>query len=88
MTRLTSIELDQDVVDAASKRASEEGLSVTAYVSLLLRRAFERAPDEKSVLVYDHVQAGGDFALDPEAGETEESHRQRSLLFGGLFGRK
>jgi hypothetical protein len=43
---LTHIEIERDVADAAALRAAEEGLTVTAYISLLLRRSFERHPGE------------------------------------------
>ena len=56
MTDLARIEIDRDVADAAARRAAEEGLSVTAYISLLLRRSFERGSGDESILVYDHVQ--------------------------------
>jgi hypothetical protein len=47
----------------------------------------ERAPDEASVLVYDHVDDGGAAVLDREAGETDADCERRSALYGGLFGR-
>jgi hypothetical protein len=81
------IEIDRDVADAAASRAAEQRLTVTAYVSLLLRRSFERTPGEDSVLVYDHVDDGGEFRIDREADEDDESYRRRSALYGGLFGR-
>jgi len=86
MTALTSIELDRDVVDAATKRAAEQGLSVAEYVSLLLRRAFERAPGEESVLVYDHVEGGGQLVVDRDVGESEENYQRRTALYDRLFG--
>ncbi len=69
MSDLARIELERDVADAAAKRAAEEGLTVTAYVSLLLRRSFERAPGEESVLAYDHV-GGGEFRIEQELTKT------------------
>ena len=63
MSDLARIEIDRDVADAAARRAAEEGLTVTAYISLLLRRSFERVPGEESVLVYDHVQDSGEFRV-------------------------
>jgi hypothetical protein len=62
MGDLTRIEIEPDVAEMAASRAEEEGLTVTAYVSLLLRRSFERAPGEDSVLVYDHVADSGESA--------------------------
>jgi len=86
MTGLTSIELDRDVVDAATKRAAEQGLSLAEYVSLLLRRAFERPPGEESVLVYDHVEGGGPLVVDRDVGESEENYQRRTALYDRLFG--
>jgi hypothetical protein len=57
MSDLAPIEIDRDVADAAAVRAAREGLTVTAYVSRLLRRS-ERAPGEHSILVYDHIDEG------------------------------
>ena len=85
MGDLAQVEIERDVADAAARRAAEEGLTVTAYISLLLRRSFERGPGEESVLVYDHVDDGGDFHIDRESGE---SYRRRSALYGSLFGRR
>jgi hypothetical protein len=88
MGDLAQVEIERDVADAAARRAAEEGLTVTAYISLLLRRSFERAPGEESVLVHDHVDDGGDFHIDRESGEDDESYRRRSALYGSLFGRR
>ncbi len=88
MSDLARIEIERDVADAAARRAAEEGLTVTAYISLLLRRSFERLPGEESVLVYDHVDKGGEFRVDREADEDDESYQRRSALYGGLFGRR
>jgi hypothetical protein len=52
-----------------------------------LRRSFERAPDEASVLVYDRVDGAGEFQIDREPLEDDESFRRRSALYGNLFGR-
>jgi hypothetical protein len=87
MSDLARIEIERDVADAAARRAAEEGLSLTAYISLLLRRSFERVPGEDSVLVYDHIE-DGEFSVDREAGEDDESYERRSTLYGGLFGRR
>jgi hypothetical protein len=87
MGDLTRIEIERDVAEAASRRAAEEGLTVTAYVSLLLRRSFERPPGEDSVLAYDHVGGGGDVRVDREPGEDDASYRRRSALYDSLFGR-
>jgi len=88
MSDLARIEIERDVADAAARRAAEEGLTVTAYISLLLRRSFERFPGEESVLVYDHVDEDGDLRVDREADEDDESYQRRSALYGGLFGRR
>ena len=88
MSDLAQIEIERDVADAAARRAAEEGLTVTAYISLLLRRSFERAPGEESVLVYDHVDDGGESHINREANEDAESYARRSALYGSLFGRR
>ncbi len=88
MGDLARIEIERDVADAAARRAAEEGLTVTEYTSLLLRRSFERAPGEESVLVYDHVSEDGEFHVDREPGESDESYSRRAALYGGLFGRR
>ncbi|MGB8399376.1 hypothetical protein [Bradyrhizobium sp.] len=88
MSDLARVEIERDVADAAARRAAEEGLTVTAYISLLLRRSFERVPGEESVLVYDHVDEGGEFHIDREANEDDESYGRRSALYGSLFGRR
>ncbi len=88
MSDLARIEIDRDVAEAAARRAAEEGLSVTVYVSLLLRRSFERSPGEESILVYDHVQEGNDFQINREPDEDDESYARRSELYDSLFGRR
>src|SRR5262245_44668225 len=88
MSDLTQVEIDRDVADVAAKRAAQQGLSVTAYISLLLRRSFERAPGEESVLVYDHVDDRGEFRIDREADEKDENYDRRSALYGDLFDRR
>lgn len=88
MSDLAHIEIERDVADAAARRAAEEGLSVTEYISLLLRRSFERLPGEESLLVYDHVDEGGEFSVDREADESDESYERRCTLYGNLFGRR
>ena len=87
MGDLARVEIERDVADAAARRAAEQGLTVTAYISLLLRRSFERAPGEESVIVYDHVEGGGEFHIDREPNEDEESYRRRLALYSSLFGR-
>ena len=87
MTDLARVEIERDVADAAARRAAAEGLTITAYISLLLRRSFERAPSEESVLVYDHVDDSGDFHIDREANEDDASYGRRNALYGTLFGR-
>jgi hypothetical protein len=88
MSDLARIEIDRDVADAAARRAAEQGLTVAAYVSLLLRRSFERAPGEESVLVYDHVADEGDMDIDRDDGEDNDRYDRRSALYGDLFGRR
>ena len=88
MSDLARIEIERDVADAAARRAAEEGLTVTAYISLLLRRSFERLPGEESVLVYDHVDEDGELRVDREADEDDESYERRSALYADIFGRR
>jgi hypothetical protein len=88
MSDLARIEIERNVAEAAARRAAEEGLTVTAYISLLLRRSFERLPGEESVLVYDHVDDDGEFSVDREADENDESFERRSALYSSLFGRR
>lgn len=88
MSDLARVEIERDVADAAARRAAEEGVTVSAYISLLLRRSFERAPGEESVLVYDHIDEGGEFHIDREPNEDDESYRRRSALYRDLFSRR
>jgi len=88
MSDFAQVEIEQDVAEAAARRAAEEGVTVTAYISLLLRRSFERAPGQESVLVYDHVDNGGDLHIDREPDEDDKSYRHRAALYYGLFGRR
>jgi hypothetical protein len=88
MNDLARVEIDRDVADAAAERAAKEGVTVTAYISLLLRRSFERVPGEESVLVYDHVHDGGEFRVDRGEDEDDESYARRSALYGSLFRRR
>ena len=87
MTDLAQVEIERDVADTAARRAAEQGLTVTAYISLILRRSFERSPGEDSVLVYDHVEGGGEFHVDREPNEDDDSYRRRSALYDNLFGK-
>ena len=87
MSGLAQVEIERDVADAAERRAAEAGLTVTTYISLLLRRNFERAPDEESVLAYDHVDGAGEFHIDREPNEDDESYRRRFAQYENLFGR-
>jgi hypothetical protein len=86
MNKLARIEIDRDVADTAKRRAAEQGLSVTEYISLLLRRSFERASGEESVLVYDHVGVE-EFHIDRDPNEDDESYNRRVALFRDLLGR-
>ena len=88
MSDLARIEIERDVADAAAHRAAEEGLTVTAYISLLLRRSFERLPGEESVIVYDHVDDDGEFSVGREQGEDDDTFKRRSALYGNLFSRR
>ena len=88
MNGLIRIEVEQDVFDAASERAADEGMSVTSYVSQVLRRAFERAPGEESILIYDRLPGGMSGAMDRVSSESDEDHKGRSALYDGLFGQR
>ena len=70
MNELARIEIERDVADAAARRAAQAGLTVTVYVSLLLRRSFERTPGEERVLVFDHIDKSdfGDGADEASVG--------------------
>jgi hypothetical protein len=88
MSDLARIEIERDVADAAARRAAEQGLTLTAYISLLLRRSFERLPGEESVLVYNHVDEGGESSINRETDENDMSFERRSALYDSLFGRR
>jgi hypothetical protein len=85
MGELTQVEIERNVADAAARRAADEGLTVTAYISLLLRRTFERACGEENVLAYDHVDDGGTIQINREPGEDDDSYHGRAELYGSLF---
>ncbi len=85
MSDLAAVEIERDVIDAAARRAAEEGLTVAAYITLLLRRSFERAAGEESVLVYDHVGTGDSLLIDREPHESDESYDLRTSLYNNLF---
>lgn len=87
MSDLAAVEIERDIIDVAARRAAEEGLTVAAYITLLLRRSFERAAGEESVLVYDHVGKGNNMLIDREAGEDDESYKHRTALYNDLFSR-
>src|SRR5258707_15079230 len=84
MSDLARVEIDRDVADAAARRAEEQGLTVTAYISLLVRRSVGRAPGEVSVIVYDHVEDSGEFHIHRETDEDEERYRPRLALYDSL----
>ena len=88
MGELARVEIERDVADAAARRAAAEGMTVTAYISTLLRRTFERLPGENSLLVYDHVEERGELHVDRDSNENDEDHRRRSDLYDSLFGRR
>lgn len=81
-----SIQLSETLIEDARRRAESEGVTVTELVTDVLRRAFERAPDEESILVYDHSE-GGAFQAEREPGESEESYSRRTALYRELLGR-
>jgi hypothetical protein len=83
MNDLARIEIERDVAEAAARRAAQAGLTVTAYVSLLLRRSFERTPAEERILAFDDI-AKSSFG---DGREAEKAHDWRSAL-DRLFGRR
>jgi hypothetical protein len=87
MGELAAVEIERDVVDAAAKRAAEEGLTVAAYITMLLRRSMERAAGEESILAYDHIPDGTDSPIDRETDETDEAYNRRTALYDDLFHR-
>ncbi|HXW27042.1 MAG TPA: hypothetical protein VEK73_20025 [Xanthobacteraceae bacterium] len=87
MSDLAAVEIERDVIDVAARRAAEEGLTVAAYITLLLRRSFERAASEESVLVYDHVTNDDELLIDREAHEDDKSYSRRTKLYSDLFRR-
>jgi hypothetical protein len=87
MPDLAHIEIERDIADAAAERAAQEGVSLSAFLSQFLRRAFERPAGESSILVYDHVAEPGDAVIDKEEGEASESHARRAALYGSIFRR-
>jgi len=42
--------------------------------------------ENENVVAYDHVDGGGEFHIDREPNEDDESYRRRLALYGGLFG--
>jgi hypothetical protein len=50
MGDLAQVEIERDVADAAAQRAAEQGLTVTAYISLLLRRSLNVFPVKEACL--------------------------------------
>lgn len=87
MSDTATVEIERDVIDAAERRAAEQGLTVAAYITLLLRRSFERAAGAEGVLVYDHVGNGDDVLIDREVHEDDEIYSRRSKLYNHLFSR-
>ena len=85
MSDLAPIEIERDVADAAARRAAQAGLTVTAYVSLLLRRSLERTPGEERVLVFDHIDKT-DFGGD-RTGEEHRCYDWRRAVYR-LFARR
>jgi hypothetical protein len=87
MSQLAAVEIERDVIDAAAKRAAEEGITVEAYITILLRRSLERGAGEESILVYDHLSDGEDAAIHREPDETDEAYNRRAALYNDLFRR-
>jgi hypothetical protein len=87
MSETAAVEIERDVVNVAAQRAAEEGLSVAAYITQLLRRNFERASGEDSVLAYDHIGTGDDLQIDREPDEDDASYERRTTLYDDLFRR-
>ena len=78
MSDLARIEIERDVADAAARRAAQAGLTVTAYVSLLLRRSLERTPCEERVLVFDHIDKS-DFGAGCADEQSQDYDWRRAL---------
>jgi len=85
MGEFATISIDRAVVTAAANRAKQQGLTTEEYVSQLLMRDMEREPGETSILAYDHAEAGSEFILDREEGESDDSYEDRSSHFSKLF---
>jgi hypothetical protein len=85
MGDLATINISRAAADAAAERAKQQGLTTEAYLSELVLRDVERAPGEKSILVYDHLVSGAEFVLDREEGETDEHYQARVSHFSKLF---
>jgi hypothetical protein len=87
MSDLAAVEIERDVVDAAAKRAAEEGLTVEAYITMLLRRNLERTAGEESILAYDHIRDGTASWINREADESDEAYNRRTSFYNDLFRR-
>jgi plasmid stability protein len=83
---MTSIQLDDALVEAARKRAASEGVSVSALVTDVLMRALEREPSEDSIIVYDHLPPGN-LEINREPGEDDVAYAARLALYRELLGR-
>jgi hypothetical protein len=86
VSQLATVEIEQDLLDAASEKAAQQGMSAGAFISLLLRRNFERVDREDTIIAYDH-SSGDHFALAREPNESERDYQDRADHFGRLFGR-
>ena len=85
MSDLARIEIERDVADAAECRAARVGLTVTAYVSQLLRRSFERTPGEERILAFDDID-NSDFGA--AVNENGKSRAWRSAVYNLLRRRR
>jgi hypothetical protein len=85
MGDLATINISRAAADAAAERAKQQGLTTEDYLSGLVFRDLEREPDERSILAYDHLEAGTEFVLDREEGEADESYQARASHFSKLF---
>jgi len=48
-------------------------------------RDVERAPGEKSILAYDHLEADSEFVMNREEGESDENYTARVSHFNKFF---
>jgi len=85
MVDLATINISRAAADAAAERAKQQGLTTEDYLSQLVLRDVERAPGEKSILAYDHLEADSEFVMNREEGESDENYTDRVSHFNKFF---